>query len=264
MTTKTPPMHLQLVDSDPMTRSERALRVRATPQANDDDLIARAATTALSGWTPRVSQRPQRRALTTFAVAAVLLLVAVTTSYATLRVLRSQPQASAPRQAPHVNALPVAAAPEVVPVEAPPTPQLEVPVGAGPEPKPMASSGLDANALLERAGLARQRGQLGQAQRLYERLQAVHPQSTQALTSRVSLGRMLLAQPRQTARALAQFNAYLAAGPQGPLHEQALAGKAQALEAMGKPNAAAGAWKDLMRLYPNSLYATHARQRAGR
>ena len=61
--------------------------------------------------------------------------------------------------------------------------------------------------------------------------------------------------------ALAAYDRYLAAHPDGALREQALAGQAASFEALGQRPQAAAAWRALLDAYPGSLNAPEARRR---
>jgi hypothetical protein len=61
--------------------------------------------------------------------------------------------------------------------------------------------------------------------------------------------------------ALAAFDRYLAANPNGQLREQAMVGRAGALESMGDRPQAAAAWREVLASYPHSMSAPQARRR---
>jgi TolA-binding protein len=83
---------------------------------------------------------------------------------------------------------------------------------------------------------------------------------TEAHVSHVSLGRLLL-ERGLWADAVPQLDAYLATG--GTLAPEALYGKARALDALGRRDDGAAAWRELARRYPDSVYADQAEQRLG-
>ena len=72
------------------------------------------------------------------------------------------------------------------------------------------------------------------------------------------MGRLLLAQNAPQA-ALAHFSRY-----RGPLAEEALLGRAQALAALGRSDEERSAWRELLDRFPKSVYAARARSRLGR
>jgi hypothetical protein len=68
-----------------------------------------------------------------------------------------------------------------------------------------------------------------------------------------------LLRQRRPADALAQFDRHLKAG--GEVGEEALAGRAAALEELHRTVEAIAAWKSLLARYPGSVYAGRARAR---
>ena len=77
--------------------------------------------------------------------------------------------------------------------------------------------------------------------------------------SRAIVGRLLLDRG-DPAGALARFDSYLAAGG-GDLGEEAMVGRATALDRLGKTDEATGAWSALVAAFPVSPYAARARAR---
>ena len=61
--------------------------------------------------------------------------------------------------------------------------------------------------------------------------------------------------------ALAQYDAYLKAKPRGNLAEEALYGKARALDRLKRDAAGAKAWSQLLERFPDSLHAPDAKRR---
>ena len=115
-----------------------------------------------------------------------------------------------------------------------------------------------AAALFERGGDLRRRGERDAAVAVYRRLQHLHPGARETRLSFALAGRLLLDGGRP-ADALAQFERYLAGG--GGVDEEALEGRAKALEQVGRPRDAAAAWRKLLDRHPQSIYAAHARAR---
>jgi TolA-binding protein len=156
--------------------------------------------------------------------------------------------------------VPPAAAPEPRAVTAPsalaPDPP---PAVAMPEPsvRPLPVDPL--TELFETEAAARRRGDFGRVLDLHAQLVARYPQSHEAQVSRMMVGRMLLDRG-DAARALSAFEAYLRAGS-GELREDALAGRANALDALGHDDEARSAWMTLLDQYPGTAYAAHARAR---
>ena len=115
-----------------------------------------------------------------------------------------------------------------------------------------------AAALFSRANSARRAGRTSDAVALFTRLQREYPRSAEAAHSHLSLGRLLLAQHAPQA-ALDHFSRY-----RGPLAEEALLGRAQALAALGRLDEERGVWRELLDRFPKSVYAARARARLGR
>jgi hypothetical protein len=153
-------------------------------------------------------------------------------------------------------AQPVRATP--VPVLAPaPPPRASVVEAEKPKPEPIAPAP-SAEDLFARANSARRAGNVEQALALYRELQKRSPKSREALASRAVVGRLLL--DRGDARgALPEFDAYLASG--GTLSEEALAGRALALERLGRSGEERVAWRTLLERHPSTLHRAHAEER---
>jgi TolA-binding protein len=108
----------------------------------------------------------------------------------------------------------------------------------------------------------RREGDAARAQRLYRALQQRYPRSPEVEVSRVSLGRVELELGAARA-ALDQFERYLSKRPRGPLAEEALFGKASALERLDRAKEERSTWEQLLATFPGSLYAERARMRLG-
>ena len=106
---------------------------------------------------------------------------------------------------------------------------------------------------------ARRRGDTARLLDLHAQLIARYPQSREAQVSRMMVARMLL-ERGDAAGALSGFDAYLRAGS-GELREDALAGRATALDRLGRSDEARTAWRTLLDQYPNTAYGAHARSR---
>jgi TolA-binding protein len=117
-----------------------------------------------------------------------------------------------------------------------------------------------ASDLLKHATEARAQGNAEEALTLFRQLQRDFPASREALISRISAAKLLLQQGR-AADAVKQYDAYLASG--GILNEDALYGRARALEAAGRRADAKATWRDLLSNYPGSVYERSARQKLG-
>jgi TolA-binding protein len=150
------------------------------------------------------------------------------------------------------------------PVPAPsatPEPSPDAAVAVTPPPKvaPVAAAPTSASELYRAANDARRAGRTSDAIRGYKDLQRRFPDSSEAKASRVSLGGLLL-RGGSASDALAQFNAYLDGGS-GQLAAEALFGRGRALQALGRSAEETENLERLLRQYPNSAYATHAKRR---
>lgn len=116
-----------------------------------------------------------------------------------------------------------------------------------------------AAALFGEAGEARQHAAYDEALRLYGDLAQQYPQSPEAATAHAILGRLLLDRG-DASGALFHFDQYLRAGG-GALREEALLGRAVALQRMGVGGAEATAWHALLDACPQSVHAARARAR---
>jgi TolA-binding protein len=112
--------------------------------------------------------------------------------------------------------------------------------------------------LLEQARELRRKGALDAASGVYRSLQRAFPASTEARLSYAILGRLLLERGHAD-QALAQFDRYLAT--QGPVAEDALAGRAAALQHLHRQADEASAWQALLSQFPQSVYTSRARSR---
>jgi len=119
----------------------------------------------------------------------------------------------------------------------------------------------DARALFEQALAARREGQYALAASLFERLQHRYGDSEEASISQIALGRLFLDRLGQPARALAQFESYLAARRHGESREEAMVGRAVALERLGRIASALEAWEAVRAAFPGSVSARRAAAR---
>jgi TolA-binding protein len=119
-----------------------------------------------------------------------------------------------------------------------------------------------ASELFAKANTLRRGGQTADAVHAYRALEQAFPGSTEALVSRVTLGRLLLDRGIDVRAALVEFDAYLSRAPKGPLAEEALIGRALSLGRLGRASdAERGAWSSLLATHPKSTYAARARAR---
>jgi TolA-binding protein len=135
-------------------------------------------------------------------------------------------------------------------------PVAPVAVGASAQVAPVAE---DASALFEAANDARRHGDYGRALAIHRDLQARFGRSQEARVARATVGRLLLDRG-DPAGALESFDAYLGDGA-GALGEEAMAGRATALDRLGRTDDARRAWSALLAAYPDSAYGAHARAR---
>jgi len=159
--------------------------------------------------------------------------------------------------APHPNHLAISVEP--VPAPAPvlaPAPTRPQRLHVSPPALPHAS----ADDLFVEANRARRAGDYPLALRRYTELRRSYPGSREELTARVVVGDLLLAEG-PTRDALASFDSYLAASPDGILAEEALVGRASALMRLGRRDEERGAWAQLLRLHPDSVQGARARRR---
>jgi hypothetical protein len=126
-------------------------------------------------------------------------------------------------------------------------------------PQPSAPSTESAASLFADANAQRSKGEGELARKRYLELQARFSGSTEARVSLVSLGRIELA--RSPAQALRHFDQYLGQGQHTTLTEEALFGRASALQRLGRVQAERKTWQQLIERYPSSVYAERARAR---
>lgn len=113
-----------------------------------------------------------------------------------------------------------------------------------------------ASTLFERAAAARHAGDHSRAADLYRSLLQTFPDSPEAHTALALLGRMLL-DDGDDGDAVVEFDRYLQS--KGVLEQDALVGRALALERLGRAADASQAWSAVLRAYPNSAHADRAR-----
>jgi TolA-binding protein len=172
---------------------------------------------------------------------------------------------SAPVHEPHAATAPsmsnVKPTAESTPAALPPAPEK---TAVNEEATPPATSAAAAPAatpgtLFASANAARRRGDTARAIELYRDLQRRYPRSDEARISRATLARLLLDRGEPGA-ALSGFDQYLSNG-RAVLEEEALVGRALALQSLGRRDDEIAAWNDVLRSYPSSIYSEHARAR---
>jgi TolA-binding protein len=141
------------------------------------------------------------------------------------------------------------------PSEPSPTARPLRPTGvAGPRP----STVEDASRLFDEASASRRNGDHEAARAAYRALIARYPSSVEARESLEALGRMLL-DDGDAAGALNSFDAYLGHG--GALAEEAMLGRASALQRLGRVEEERNAWATILETFPDSVHADRARRR---
>jgi hypothetical protein len=115
--------------------------------------------------------------------------------------------------------------------------------------------------LLDAESGARRRGDYGRVLELHRKLEARFPRSRETQVSRATVGRLMLDRG-DPGSALGSFDGYLQSGS-GDLGEEAMVGRATALERLGRADEASRAWGALLAAFPETPYAAHARARLG-
>jgi TolA-binding protein len=136
------------------------------------------------------------------------------------------------------------------------------PVAAPVPPPPSVPSAIasaSASDLFDSANYARRSGDTARALARYDALDKQFPASREARVAKATSGKLLLDRG-DAAGALARFEAYLASGA-FELREEAMAGRATALERLGRGDDEARAWAALLAAYPRTPYAAHAHAR---
>jgi TolA-binding protein len=126
---------------------------------------------------------------------------------------------------------------------------------------PAPSPGTSAAALFADASRLRHQGVYRSAAIAYQRLIETHPRSREGLAALVVLAQLELDRGSGPSAALALFERYLNAQPDGPLAEEARVGRAVALARLDRPAQERGAWQDLLDKHPHSVHADQAMDR---
>ena len=219
----------------------------------DEQLNRRAVERAMTGlFPPRFARLRNRRAFQLGFALAGLLLVAGLAGAALWRLQR-------PMSVPLPSPEPSAATHAVLAVPAPAEPIAD--------PAPAASDAIlqrtpraqpSAAALFAQALALRAEGKVDAAIAAHLRLQRLYPTARETGLSFALAGRLLL-EKGASEQALAQFNQYLARP--GDVAEEALVGRATALEHLGRSAAEAAAWQQVLERHPGSIYAARAKER---
>jgi tetratricopeptide (TPR) repeat protein len=251
---------------DLIDRAMHELERDLAPQPQDEMLDRRAVEAAMlrmqqmprmdRPWLARVRAWPRWLRL---AAAGVLLASGVTATAGIVgRRISSRARVESPELRP-AEPPPARLAPPPVapPVEVPAPAEQPRPSGLAPRasaPRPA----ITATLLFERAGKLRREGHADDAIAVYRRLQESFPEAREAQLSFALAGQLLLERGRPE-DALAQFDRHPKLG--GDVGEEALAGRAAALEQLNRNADAIAAWKSLLERYPGSIYAARARAR---
>ena len=235
-----------------------ALRSEATTLVDDDLVVARLASRARQRTPTKGRHRLTGRRWRSVATALLLIGGAAAASVWNSRrasppevrfeVAGSHPSETQPR--PPESSLP-AEVPEAIPLSA-----------SAPAPahrrRPIVA---DSASLLRQAREARASGDRTRAIALYQRIEQRFEGSPSAAVAEIAVGTLLLEEQSDGGRsaALAEFDHYLASEPGGALREEALVGRARALESLGERAKALAAWRSFLDLYPRSLQASAAR-----
>jgi hypothetical protein len=241
-------------------RFEREL----APQPRDQILDERAVEAAMLRMqgSPPVLRRHAAPSWLRWAAAAVVLVSGFAAAAAFIgRRITSHP----PSQPPGLTADPPAPRPrpltiEVAPPDVPVPAESPTPRTVSPE-RPSARPAVTAAALFERGGKLQREGHADAAIVVYRRLQAMFPETPEARLSFALAGQLHLKRGRPS-EALAQFDRHLRLGSEASeVSEEALAGRATALEQLHRTADAVAAWKTLLERHPGTVYAERARAR---
>jgi len=113
--------------------------------------------------------------------------------------------------------------------------------------------------LFDAETIARRHGDYARVFALHRELDQRFPRSRETQVSRATVGHLLLDRG-DPAAALTDFDSYLAGGS-GNLGEEAMVGRATALDRLGRTTEASVAWRALVAAFPDTPYAAHARAR---
>jgi anti-sigma factor RsiW len=191
------------------------------------------------------------------AAAGILLASAVT---ATAAIVARRVSSRAPVVSPVLQPVqpPAARSAPVAPPKDVPEPAEQPCPSALPPRASAARPAVTAAALFERAGKLRREGRADAAIAVYRRLQDTFPGERETQLSFALAGQLLLERGRP-GDALAQFDRHPKIG--GDVGEEALAGRAAALEQLHRTADAIAAWESLLERYPGSIYAARAHAR---
>jgi hypothetical protein len=162
-----------------------------------------------------------------------------------------------------IHAPPVALTAVAAPVPSPVTTHAVAPASATTTTSAATTaSATTASGIFDAANRARRDGDTVTALARYDALERQFPGTPEARVAKATTGKLLLDRG-DAAGALARFDAYLASGST-ELREETMAGRATALEHLGRDDEEVRAWAALLAAYPSTPYASHARSRVGR
>jgi TolA-binding protein len=178
----------------------------------------------------------------------------------------AEPGGRSPRQVrapspPEAPVPPPVVAPEPPPAVEPSVAVVHPPRRPQPPPETEAPVGDSAGTLFARANAARRVGDFEAAVQVYEELARRFPGSREEVLSRATFGTLALNVLGEPQRALGLFDAYLAEAPDGSLAEEALVGRAEALDRLGLDADERAAWEELLARFPDSSHGDRARRR---
>ncbi len=136
--------------------------------------------------------------------------------------------------------------------------------GAAGHPGETVSSGFEpptSGELIAEASGLRAAGNWNAAAEAYRRVLELHPARPEATAVLVPLAELELERLRRPDLALRHFGLYVGKLPGGPLGEEALWGKCQALLSLGRANEEAAALAKFLKRYPGSVRALGAKSR---
>jgi TolA-binding protein len=246
----------------------RDLAVDGSPQAGDEAMLARGIDATITRARAGGARDVARRKRWAYGAPAAALVVAGT-SFALIEGGRSERRTSEPPHAVAGNASPTSTgiAASALSESASGATAFQAPAPQAPPFQALPMNGEPASLeptaaqLFAQANDARRRGDEALAVRQYAALQRRFPRAAEASLSHLALGRLYLDRLGDPTRALAEFDQYLAGGREGALNEEALVGRALALQRLGRPAEEKDAWQKLLAVFPNSLSAVRARTR---
>jgi TolA-binding protein len=127
---------------------------------------------------------------------------------------------------------------------------------------PKALPSESAEELFARANQLRRGGRDAEAMAAYRELQRAFPNSREGKLSQATLARLELEHGR-AAEALSGFDSYLKSGDTGAMTEDALVGRAVALQKLDRRDEERATWQELLARFPNSIHRSRARARLG-